>query len=374
VRAIAPGFGHACALTSSGGVKCWGENGTSQLGNGTQTASTSPVDVVGLSSGVRSIAAGANHSCALTSGGGVKCWGGNYNGELGNGGSPLISRSPVDVVGLTSGVVAISSYFEHTCAVTSGGGVMCWGINGAGQLGNGTRTASKTPVGVVGLSTGVRAIAAGYSHTCALTSSGGVKCWGDNHYGALGNGSTTPLSVTTPVAVSGLARGVVAIAAGQFHTCAVTSGDGVKCWGQDDNGQLGNGAPGCGGFNYCSTPVSVVFSANAAPKLTLGGASTQRLLVQKGITVTARCDKACSLSATGSVTIRGTRYVLALTRASAKLAAGTRTLRLHCPVAEQKRFRKLFKSGQQARAVITVRAKDKAGNTSTSKRTVVVQR
>ena len=375
VRAIAPGYSHACALTSGGGVKCWGENGTGQLGNGTQTPSTTPVDVIGLSSGVKAIAAGANHSCALTTSGGVKCWGGNYNGELGNGGSPTISRSPVDVVGLTSGVVAISSYFEHACALTSGGGVKCWGLNVKGQLGNGTQTASKTPVGVIGLSSGVKAIAAGYSHTCALTSGGGVKCWGDNLYGALGNGSTASLSLN-PVAVSGLSSGVTAIAAGQYHTCAITSDGGVKCWGQDDNGQLGNGAFGCGGFNRCSTPVDVLFpagsEANAAPKLTLGGASTQQLLPQKGIAVTASCDRLCSLSATGSVSILGTKYVFGLTHATAKLAAGMRTLTLRLLAAQQRRFRQVVKPGQQARAVITVRATDKAGNTSTSKRTVAV--
>jgi alpha-tubulin suppressor-like RCC1 family protein len=374
VRAIAAGFGHVCALTGGGGVKCWGENGYGGLGNGTQTASTTPVDVIGLSSGVRAITAGANHSCALTSSGGVKCWGGNYNGELGNGGSSLISRSPVDVVGLTSGVVAISSYFEHACALTSGGGVECWGINGKGQLGNGTQTASKTPVGVDGLSSGVRAIAAGYSHTCALTSSGGVKCWGDNLYGALGNGSTTSSS-PTPVAVSGLSRGVTAIAAGQYHTCAVTSDGGVKCWGQDDFGQLGNGATGCGGFNRCSTPVAVLFSAtpgaNAAPKLTVGGASTQRLFPQQGVTVTGRCDKPCSLSATGSVRILGTKYTFGLARVTVPLAAGTRTLTLRFRAVEQRRFRQLLKPGQRARAVITVRATAKAGNAVSSKRVVV---
>ena len=113
---------------------------------------------------------------------------------------------------------------------------------------------------------------------------------------------------------------------------------------------------------------------SCAPTLTLGGASTQPLLSQQGITVTARCDKPCSLVATGSVTIVGTQSVVVLARASAKLAAGTRTLTLHCSAAEQKRFRKLFKPGKQARAVITVKAKDKAGNTSTSKRTVTVRR
>jgi hypothetical protein len=115
-------------------------------------------------------------------------------------------------------------------------------------------------------------------------------------------------------------------------------------------------------------------SAAAALKLTLGGASPQPLLDQKAITVTARCSRPCSLAATGTVTIVGTRNVFGLTRATAKLAAGKRTLTLRFPAAEQQRFRRLLKAGQQARAVITVRAKDTAGNMSTSKRTVAVQR
>ena len=258
VIAIAAGSAHACALTTGGGVKCWGKNGFGALGNGTQSpTSLTPVDVVGLASGVTALAAGAGHTCALTSGGGVKCWGGNYSGELGNGGSPSISLSPVDVAGLTSGVTAIASYWQHTCALTSGGGVKCWGSNRSGQLGNGSTTDSNTAVDVTGLTSGVTGIAAGFAETCAVTSPGGVKCWGDNHYGALGNGSTVSVSLT-PVDVSGLTSGVGAIAAGQYHVCAVTSTGGVKCWGQDDNGQLGNGQFGCGGFSRCTTPVDVV--------------------------------------------------------------------------------------------------------------------
>lgn len=258
VIAIAAGSAHACALTTGGGVKCWGNNGTGQLGNGTQSPSLTPVDVVGLASGVTALAAGAGHTCALTSGGGVKCWGGNYSGELGTGSSsPLISFSPVDVAGLTSGVTAIASYWAHTCALTSTGGVKCWGSNRFGQLGNGSTTDSNTPVDVTGLTSGVTGIAAGYTESCAVTSPGGVKCWGDNRSGALGNGSTVSVS-PTPVDVSGLTSGVIAIAVGQYHVCAATSTGGVKCWGLDDQGQLGNGTFGCGGFNRCTTPVDVV--------------------------------------------------------------------------------------------------------------------
>jgi hypothetical protein len=112
----------------------------------------------------------------------------------------------------------------------------------------------------------------------------------------------------------------------------------------------------------------------AALELTLGGASTQGLLTQQGITVTAKCNTPCSLTATGSVTILGTKSVFRLMPASAQLASGTRTLTLHCTATAQKRFRKLLKPGRQARAVITVKAKDEAGNTSTSKRTVAVRR
>jgi hypothetical protein len=235
--ALAAGGGYTCILTTSGGVKCWGYNSDGELGNNSTTSSSLPVDVSGLTSGVSAISTGGYHTCALTTGGGVKCWGENFYGELGNN-STTDSPVPMDVSGLTSGVSAIATGYLHTCALTIGGGLKCWGDNASGQLGNNSSTNSSVPVNVSGLTSGVSAISAGDYHTCALTTSGGVKCWGWNNYGQLGNNSTIDSHV--PVDVSGLTSGVSAIAAGDLHTCALTTGGGVKCWGLNHYGQLGN--------------------------------------------------------------------------------------------------------------------------------------
>ena len=238
IAKVTAGLEHTCALTTTGGAKCWGYNSDAQLGDGSSTQRLIPVDVSGLTSGISAITAGRYHSCALTNVGGIKCWGLNSTGQLGDN-SPVVRRfTPVDVFGLASGANAIAAGSDHTCALTIGGAVKCWGYNASGQLGDNSTMRSISPVDVSGLASGITAIATSRNHSCALTSAGGVKCWGSNGSGQLGDNSTTQRLV--PVDVSGLTSGVSAIAAGGSHTCALTSSGGVKCWGSNGNGQLGD--------------------------------------------------------------------------------------------------------------------------------------
>jgi len=180
-------------------VKCWGRNGAGQLGDGTTEQRNTSVDVAGLTSGVSAIDAGWGHTCALVTGSGVKCWGNNWKGELGDG-TTTDRSTPVEVAGLTNGVTTIDAgRGEDTWALLSGGGVKCWGYNWNGQLGDGTTEQRNTPMDVAGLTSGVAAITAGGSHTCVLVDSGRPKCWGWDGYGQLGVGAIvqrlTPVDV-----------------------------------------------------------------------------------------------------------------------------------------------------------------------------------
>jgi alpha-tubulin suppressor-like RCC1 family protein len=275
VRAIATGTFHSCALAGDGAVKCWGDDEDGQLGDGTKTSRSTPVVVSGLESGVQAIATGDEHTCALLSSGRVECWGANFYGELGNG-TRTESSTPVAVSGLSSGVQAITAGDGHTCALLSSGGVECWGGNRYGQLGDGTKTSRSTPVAVSGLASGVQAIAAGANHTCALLNEG-VECWGENDDGELGDGTKTHRS--RPVAVSGLPAGVQAIGAGAdaFHTCALLSGGSAKCWGDNDHGQLGDGTT-----TNRSAPVAVSGLESGVQAIVAGDFHTCALLSAGG--------------------------------------------------------------------------------------------
>lgn len=241
--AVTAGDGFACALqaNSNGSVYCWGDNTYGQLGNGTTTSSLSPVAVTGLGTGVVAISAGFGPTaCALLNTGGLKCWGYNGNGQLGNG-TTTQSLIPTDVTGMTSGVASFDVGPSTVCAVNTSGGLKCWGYNGNGQLGNGTTTQSLTPGDVTGLTSGVSAIAVGYYHACALLTTTAVKCWGYNGYGEVGDGTTIQRLTPVPVTINGTTTGVQLVAAGQYHTCVVMISGSAYCWGLDTSGQLGLG-------------------------------------------------------------------------------------------------------------------------------------
>lgn len=248
VADIAAGPSHTCAVTTAGAAYCWGQNTYRQLGNGSNTSTSSLSGVAGLSSGVSSIATGMYHSCAIMKSGELKCWGNNGAGELGDPGSYNYYREyPVTVTGISNvSHVSLGVYF--TCAV-SNGGAYCWGKNNLGQLGDGTTTTRTLPVSVAGLSSGVTKISAGSAHACAATTSG-VNCWGNNNFGQLGDGSTT--RSLSPIAVQGLSAGA-SVDVGGNHSCALNTPGALKCWGYNYYGQLGIAQSGS-----VSVPTAVV--------------------------------------------------------------------------------------------------------------------
>ena len=257
------GGNHTCALTSMGSVKCWGGNRYGELGDNTKNSKDAPVDVLTSSSdpltGIVQISAGALHVCALTAGGNVKCWGKAGLGELGNDCNfNCIDRIiPVDVVaseGNSSplgGIVQISAESSHTCALTSGGEVKCWGFGNSGRLGNGGTSGKDAPVNVTSSGTtaltGIASIALGDAHSCALKSAGGVVCWGQGDNGRLGDNTsgtnrTNPVDVLTSAQDNPALASIAQIGLGYNHSCAVTTAGAVTCWGKGGVGQLGNDA------------------------------------------------------------------------------------------------------------------------------------
>jgi alpha-tubulin suppressor-like RCC1 family protein len=249
---LAGGGAHTCGLTSDGSAYCWGSNASGQLGDNSTTNREAPVPVAtGLK--FASIDAGAQHTCGLTNDGTAYCWGRNNRGQLGDG--TTTDRSvPVAVTGghtfqlIAAGGFAPAGAFSngHTCALTSSGTAYCWGDNERGQLGNGMGgfgeedlTAHPVPAPVSGELT-FAALTAGLGrHTCGLTGAGSAYCWGENTFGALGNGSTSDSPIPVPVS-GGLA--FVQLIAGGFigHTCGLTASGTAYCWGENERGQVGD--------------------------------------------------------------------------------------------------------------------------------------
>jgi alpha-tubulin suppressor-like RCC1 family protein len=256
--AITCGYYHTCAQLADGTAKCWGYNYNGQLGNGgslSTTPVTTPTTVIaaggGVSSGFRSLAAGPYHTCGVLASGLVQCWGWDQYGQIGLGTTAPARSAPL-IPTLAGGLTARSMGlgYMHSCAVMSNGTAQCWGNNASSQLGNPAAGSPSTPTAVSSASgmSGVVGVTAGYTHTCALSATGAAWCWGTNSNG-LGNGNTT---ATTPQSLSTLS-GVASLSSSNRSTCALLSGGTAACWGLGTNGQIGNGLP-----NNQSYPTAVL--------------------------------------------------------------------------------------------------------------------
>ncbi len=275
VQKVASGRSHTCALFSNGRVRCWGDSSVGQLGYGATNAvgddetpaSVGWVDVGGY---VLDIAAGDEHTCAVSSAGGVRCWGNGSAGQLGYGNTDNVGDderpSEAGDVELGDAAVAVTAGSEHTCALMATGAVRCWGAAARGQLGYGNTDpiGDDEPAGVAGevaIGQSAVAISAGFVHTCALLDDGGVRCWGASDFGQLGYGGTASIGGgQTPDTVGnvGLGTKVVAISAGGAHTCAITRDYDVMCWGKGRDGALGYGGTGHVGDNEAPVRAGIV--------------------------------------------------------------------------------------------------------------------
>lgn len=267
VTSIAIGSGHACAV-QNGAAKCWGANAFGQLGDGTQDGSLTPMNVNFLGSYTPiTVAVGTGHSCAILNDGTARCWGRGYLGQLGNGDAEN-SPYPVQVTGmddsLTNGsVTAIAAGADHTCAIQNGA-AKCWGDASQDKLGNSTGVVSgyrTSPLVVTGLDSDVTSIAAGNAHSCAIQA-GVVKCWGGNSFGQIGDGTNSTRN--TPVTISGVPAGAVAISAKGNNTCAITATGNVMCWGVGSSGQIGDG------FRSNRTTPTEVVGVTGATSISVG--------------------------------------------------------------------------------------------------------
>jgi alpha-tubulin suppressor-like RCC1 family protein len=242
---------HTCGLTGAGAAYCWGINSTGELGDGTTTSRLTPTAVTGglIFSAIQAGGGANDHTCGLTSGGAVYCWGANAQGQIGDGTTTnRVAPTPV-----TGGHVftSLTSGGSNNCGLVSGGTAFCWGANAKGQLGDGTTTNRSAPVAVSGglvfsfIDTG-----ASSDDTCGITTAGAAFCWGDNLSGALGD-NTTVAQRSAPSAVAG-GFSFTTLSVGGFHSCGVATTGLTYCWGYNHFGQLGDGTT-----TDRSTPVHV---------------------------------------------------------------------------------------------------------------------
>jgi alpha-tubulin suppressor-like RCC1 family protein len=242
---IQAGASHTCALTSDGTAYCWGANDRGQLGDGTTNARLVPQAVTGGHT-FRLITAGGfdiGHTCALTEQGEAYCWGDNERGQLGNGSGGFGQEDldphpvPAPVVGAPNFASLTAGLGRHTCGFTDAGAAYCWGENPFGALGDGSEGDRASPGPVSGGLAFVQLVAGGFlGHTCGLIAGGTAYCWGDNERGQVGDNSTAD-RLEPALVFGGLS--FTTLDAGFRHTCGLATTGALYCWGSNGAGQLG---------------------------------------------------------------------------------------------------------------------------------------
>jgi len=229
---------HSCARDAVGALSCWGDNSVGQVGDMSSENRPVPSSVVGLGFQVARVSAGWRHSCAIKSSQ-LFCWG-SYPGAAQSSSVPVLLSSFGSFIDISGGLA-------HACGILPSGALKCWGYNGDGALGDGTTTDSTVPVQVLGLTSDVQSVHSFYGHGCALRADR-LYCWGANQYGQVGDGTLVNRSAPFEVPLDR----VYAVGPGHFHTCAAADG-GVWCWGHNDFGQLGDGT-----FRSRATPDLII--------------------------------------------------------------------------------------------------------------------
>jgi alpha-tubulin suppressor-like RCC1 family protein len=307
VRAVSAGTMHTCVLLDNSTVKCFGEGDDGRLGSGATTdvgrsaatlGDALPAVDLGIGRTATMIATGAAHTCAVLDNDAVKCWGANAEGQLGLGDSDSRGDTPGEMgdalpavaLGLSAGerVTGITAGDAHTCVLTSGGRVKCWGAGANGRLGSGDEDSRGDAPGEMGASLAfvdvgaerrVKALSAGAAHTCAIRDTNDLVCWGVGATGRLGTGAEDDVGnlpaqmgaalVAVPL---GTGRTAVAVSAGRIHTCVVLDNGGSKCWGGGSGGRLGTGSQD----NLGDQPDEL---GDALPTISLGAGRSVRALV-----------------------------------------------------------------------------------------------
>ncbi|MCH7475709.1 MAG: Ig-like domain-containing protein [Gemmatimonadetes bacterium] len=235
---VSAGWSHTCGVTTLGTAYCWGLRQFGQLGDGTAGGGVTMTPVA-VSGGLTfaSVSGGGSHTCGLTTAGSAYCWGSNrFYGQLGDG--TLTDRStPVEVSGGLTFASVSARGRDHSCGLTTSGTAYCWGRAWDGQLGNNQFNSANVPQAVAGGFT-FNQLIAGPGHTCAIRTTGETMCWGANWSGQLGDGTfnSRGLPATVPGGLS-----FIDLGAGNEHTCGVTAGGSLYCWGSNIEGQLGLG-------------------------------------------------------------------------------------------------------------------------------------